>query len=73
MDIDDVEITQDDSWHIISSYFKEKGLVRQQLDSFDEFIQKTKRDVYLNIEKIRNYYGKRKIDNWEDDTLRGEK
>ena len=24
---------------LISSYFDEKGLVRQQLDSFDEFIQ----------------------------------
>ena len=24
---------------MISSYFDEKGLVRQQLDSFDEFIQ----------------------------------
>ena len=24
---------------MISSYFEEKGLVRQQLDSFDEFIQ----------------------------------
>ena len=27
------------SWIVISSYFDEKGLVRQQLDSFDEFIQ----------------------------------
>ena len=26
-------------WIVISSYFEEKGLVRQQLDSFDEFIQ----------------------------------
>lgn len=26
-------------WIVISSYFDEKGLVRQQLDSFDEFIQ----------------------------------
>lgn len=24
---------------VISAYFDEKGLVRQQLDSFDEFIQ----------------------------------
>ncbi|XP_078310255.1 DNA-directed RNA polymerase II subunit RPB2 [Crassostrea virginica] len=37
------EITQDlwqeACWIVISSYFDEKGLVRQQLDSFDEFIQ----------------------------------
>lgn len=26
-------------WVVISAYFDEKGLVRQQLDSFDEFIQ----------------------------------
>ncbi|OQV25070.1 DNA-directed RNA polymerase II subunit RPB2 [Hypsibius exemplaris] len=30
---------QDACWLVISSYFEEKGLVRQQLDSFDEFIQ----------------------------------
>ena len=38
-----VEITpdlwQEACWIVISSYFEEKGLVRQQLDSFDEFIQ----------------------------------
>ena len=26
-------------WIVISSYFDEKGLVRQQLDSYDKFIQ----------------------------------
>ncbi|XP_043915093.1 DNA-directed RNA polymerase II subunit RPB2 [Protopterus annectens] len=40
---DDDEITadlwQEACWIVISSYFDEKGLVRQQLDSFDEFIQ----------------------------------
>lgn len=40
---DDTEITtelwQEACWTVISSYFEEKGLVRQQLDSFDEFIQ----------------------------------
>ena len=30
---------------MISSYFEEKGLVRQQLDSFDEFIQ-------MNVQRI---------------------
>jgi len=33
------EIWQEGCWTVISSYFEEKGLVRQQLDSFDEFIQ----------------------------------
>ncbi|XP_076466253.1 DNA-directed RNA polymerase II subunit RPB2 [Babylonia areolata] len=38
---DDVttELWQEACWIVISSYFDEKGLVRQQLDSFDEFIQ----------------------------------
>lgn len=30
---------------VISAYFDEKGLVRQQLDSFDEFIQ-------MNVQRI---------------------
>lgn len=38
---EDEEISQDDAWAVISAYFKEKGLVRQQLDSFNEFIQDT--------------------------------
>eukprot|EP00117_Sycon_ciliatum_P012055 scpid20795/ scgid13270/ DNA-directed RNA polymerase II subunit RPB2; DNA-directed RNA polymerase II 140 kDa polypeptide; DNA-directed RNA polymerase II subunit B; RNA polymerase II subunit 2; RNA polymerase II subunit B2 len=33
------DIWQEACWIVISSYFEEKGLVRQQLDSFDEFIQ----------------------------------
>ena len=33
------DLWQEACWIIISAYFDEKGLVRQQLDSFDEFIQ----------------------------------
>ncbi len=29
---------QEDAWAVISAFFKAKGLVRQQLDSFNEFI-----------------------------------
>ena len=32
-------VWQEACWLVISSYFNEKGLVRQQLDSFDDFIQ----------------------------------
>ena len=32
------EITQEDAWVVIGKYFKEKGLVGQQIDSFDEFV-----------------------------------
>ncbi|XP_037958315.1 DNA-directed RNA polymerase II subunit RPB2-like [Teleopsis dalmanni] len=33
------EVWQEVCWVVINAYFDEKGLVRQQLDSFDEFIQ----------------------------------
>jgi DNA-directed RNA polymerase II subunit RPB2 len=44
-DEEDEEITQEDAWAVISAYFEEKGLVRQQLDSFDEFIQNTMQEI----------------------------
>ena len=31
-------ITQEDAWVVISEYFKENGLVNQQLSSFNHFI-----------------------------------
>lgn len=33
------ELWQEACWIVINAYFDDKGLVRQQLDSFDEFIQ----------------------------------
>jgi len=39
------DISQEDAWTVISAYFDEKGLVRQQLDSFDEFIQNTMQEI----------------------------
>jgi DNA-directed RNA polymerase II subunit RPB2 len=43
--VDDDELTQEDCWSVINSFFAEKGLVRQQLDSFDEFIQNTMQEL----------------------------
>jgi DNA-directed RNA polymerase II subunit RPB2 len=45
MEHEEEEITQEDAWAVITSYFEEKGLVRQQLDSFDEFIQNTMQEI----------------------------
>jgi DNA-directed RNA polymerase II subunit RPB2 len=45
MDEDFEEITQEDCWTVISSFFEQKGLVRQQLDSFDEFVQNTMQEL----------------------------
>ncbi len=42
---DEEEISQEDTWTVISSYFEEKGLVRQQLDSFDAFIENTMQEL----------------------------
>jgi len=44
-DEDEDEITQEDTWAVISAYFEQKGLVRQQLDSFDSFIQNTMQEL----------------------------
>ncbi|KAJ9127156.1 DNA-dependent RNA polymerase II [Naganishia onofrii] len=41
----DEPISQDDLWVVISSFFAEKGLVQQQLSSFNEFIERTLNDV----------------------------
>ncbi|KAI0275029.1 DNA-dependent RNA polymerase II second largest subunit [Gloeopeniophorella convolvens] len=45
-DDDEAEaLTQEDCWTVISSFFEEKGLVRQQLDSFDEFVQNSMQEL----------------------------
>ena len=52
-DIDSMPVTQEDAWSVISAYFEEKGLVRQQLDSFDEFIQNTMQELVDDSGSIR--------------------
>ena len=49
--MDDV-ITQEDCWTVITSFFDEKGLVSQQIDSFDEFIQNTMQEIVDENEKL---------------------
>lgn len=53
MNVDDMPVTQEDAWAVISAYFEEKGLVRQQLDSFDEFIQNTMQELVDDSGDIR--------------------
>eukprot|EP01083_Nonionella_stella_P046301 123948_1 len=50
-DEDDEEINREDSWVVISQYFHEKGMVRQQLDSFDEFIMNSMQEI---VEQTRD-------------------
>ncbi|KAK5166784.1 DNA-dependent RNA polymerase II [Oleoguttula sp. CCFEE 6159] len=42
---DDDSITAEDCWAVISSFFESKGLVSQQLDSFDEFAGTTMQEM----------------------------
>ena len=46
------DIWQEACWIVISSYFDEKGLVRQQLDSFDEFIQMSVQRIVEESQQI---------------------
>ncbi|KAK1216562.1 DNA-dependent RNA polymerase II [Marasmius sp. AFHP31] len=43
------EITQEDCWTFMSSFFEQKGPVRRQLDSFDEFVQNTMQELDYEI------------------------
>ena len=45
---------QEAFWIVISSYFDEKGLVRQQLDSFDEFIQMSVQRIHRRLTYRKN-------------------
>ncbi len=38
-------IDNDDTWTVVSSFFEQKGLVRQQLDSFDQFVKVQMQEV----------------------------
>ena len=44
-DLLDEEIEQSDAWEVINKFFKFKGMVAQQLDSFDEFIAHTLQEM----------------------------
>ena len=58
----DDELTQEDCWDIIRSFFEEKTLVAQQLDSFNDFLGATMQElVYevgpLTLEQVKQYTG----------------
>lgn len=53
-------INQEDCWTVISSFFDEKGLVRQQIESFDEFVQNTMQEIVdenqrLTLDQFNQY------------------
>ncbi|AFP65418.1 DNA-directed RNA polymerase II second largest subunit (nucleomorph) [Chroomonas mesostigmatica CCMP1168] len=42
-------INEDDTWTLLNSYFKENNLIRQQIDSFNEFIESKIQDIVDDI------------------------
>lgn len=48
----DNEITQEDAWAVIKSYFEQHGLVSQQISSFDRFLSYTIQDIVTENNKI---------------------
>ena len=44
---DEAPITEEDAWTVISSHFATRGLVSQQLDSFDVFMCQTMQVSYF--------------------------
>lgn len=45
-DVEEAEvITQEDCWTVIASYFADKTLVSQQIDSFNEFVNNTMQEL----------------------------
>ncbi|KAK3067172.1 DNA-dependent RNA polymerase II, partial [Teratosphaeriaceae sp. CCFEE 6253] len=49
---EDNTITSEDCWTVIQSFFEAKGLVSQQLDSFDEFAATTMQEIIGETEFI---------------------
>lgn len=52
MDEPDEEIVHTDAWCVIDAYFEKKGLVRQQIDSFNEFIDISLQEVVTDSGKF---------------------
>lgn len=49
---DEDHISQEDCWEVIRSFFEEKGLVRQQLDSFNEFLSNTMQELVEEVKSL---------------------
>lgn len=50
---EDDEIEAEDAWVVIGNYFDEKKLVRQQIDSFNEFVSNTIQELVEDTGEIR--------------------
>eukprot|EP00041_Stephanoeca_diplocostata_P005102 m.56360 g.56360 ORF g.56360 m.56360 type:complete len:1192 (-) comp15578_c1_seq5:179-3754(-) len=64
----DNEAWQQSCWTVITSYFEEKGLVRQQLDSFNEFIDVSMQQIVKDTPEIELISGNQHLSNEIKDT-----
>lgn len=48
----DDNISPNDVWHVIGAFFREKGLVSQQLDSFNNFIENDLQEIVENYPSL---------------------
>ena len=55
---EDRKVRSEDMWIVLENFFSENNLVRQQLESFNEFIQNTIQDIIDVIETSKDiiYY-----------------
>jgi DNA-directed RNA polymerase II subunit RPB2 len=68
-DDDSHDINEEDAWKVISSYFRERGLVRQQLDSFNRFLRDTIQELIdqsPNIELVPESQHKPGTEEYDD-------
>lgn len=52
MMMDEPDVSQEDCWDVIRAFFAEKGLVRQQLDSFNEFVHNTMQELVDEVKSL---------------------
>ncbi|KAF2430119.1 DNA-directed RNA polymerase [Tothia fuscella] len=63
---DEAQITAEDCWTVISSYFEDKGLVAQQIESYDDFVMRQMQEIISEDSKLildQNSPGSDDIDN----------
>ncbi|GAB4314387.1 MAG: DNA-directed RNA polymerase subunit B [Promethearchaeota archaeon] len=48
----EITLTRDDTWEVLDSFFRQKGLVRQHLDSFNDFIEHRMQQIVDEVGKV---------------------
>lgn len=54
----DKPVVQNDSWEIINSFFKENGLVSQQIESFNNFLGTSLQEIIQEVGQLKIFPSK---------------